>query len=147
MHISGNTRVFVIVGDPVTQVRAPELFNHLFAKHGVDAVLVPAEVSAQDLREFVTHALKANNFGGLWVAIPHKGPIVGMLAHCDRLGQCAGSVNAVRRRPDGSLEGASFDGLGFTKALDYFGTPIAGRKVLVVGVGGGGAAAAASLAA
>jgi shikimate dehydrogenase len=146
MHISGSTRVFVIVGDPVAQVRAPELFNHLFAKHGIDAVLVPAEVAPHELGEFVTHSLKAKNFGGLWVAIPHKGPIVGMLAHCDRLGKCAGSVNAVRCLPDGSLEGVSFDGLGFTKALDHFGVPIAGRRILVVGVGGGGAAAAASLA-
>ena len=47
--ISGTTRVFLILGDPVAQVRAPEVFNHLFRRHGVDAVLVPAQVSAADL--------------------------------------------------------------------------------------------------
>ena len=46
MNISGTTRVFVIVGDPVAQVRAPEVYNHLFQRHGVDAVVVPAKVPA-----------------------------------------------------------------------------------------------------
>ena len=49
MQISGSTRVFMILGDPVAQVRAPEAFNHLFARHGVDAVLVPAHVAPRDL--------------------------------------------------------------------------------------------------
>ncbi|WP_233151734.1 shikimate dehydrogenase [Pelomonas sp. KK5] len=146
MNISGTTRVFVIVGDPVAQVRAPELFNHLFARHGIDAVLVPAQVAPEDLPGFVAQAMKARNFGGLWVAIPHKGPMVPLLQQCDRLGRSADAVNAVRRRPDGSLEGALFDGLGLTKALDHFGVAVAGRRTLVVGVGGGGAAVATSLA-
>jgi shikimate dehydrogenase len=146
-NITGTTRVFLIVGDPVAQVRAPELFNHLFARHGVDALLVPAHVSPADLADFVHHSSKARNFGGMWVAIPHKSPMLNLLAHCDRLGKSSGAVNAVRRRPDGSLEGALFDGLGLTKALDHFDIPIAGRKILVVGVGGGGAAVATSLAA
>ena len=30
MNISGSTRVFLILGDPVAQVRAPEVFNPLF---------------------------------------------------------------------------------------------------------------------
>ena len=29
MHITGHTRVFLILGDPVVQVRAPEVFNAL----------------------------------------------------------------------------------------------------------------------
>jgi shikimate dehydrogenase len=55
-------------------------------------------------------------------------------------------VNAARRNADGTLEGALFDGVGFTKALDHAGIAIAGRRALVVGVGGGGVAIAASLA-
>lgn len=41
MTITGNTRVFFILGDPVAQVRAPEIYNPLFQRHGIDAVLVP----------------------------------------------------------------------------------------------------------
>ncbi|MEP7296918.1 MAG: shikimate dehydrogenase [Burkholderiales bacterium] len=147
MNISGTTRVFLILGDPVAQVRAPEAFNHLFAQHGVDAVLVPANVPAADLGSFVANVLKARNIDGLWLAIPHKTPMIGLLDSCDRLGRSAGAVNAARRNADGSLEGALFDGVGFTKALDHFGIAISGQRVLVVGVGGGGVAIATSLAA
>jgi len=65
MNISGTTRVFLILGDPVAQVRAPEAFNHLFAAHGIDAVLVPANVPAAELDGFVSHVLKARNIDGL----------------------------------------------------------------------------------
>ena len=145
--ISGTTRVFLILGDPVAQVRAPEVFNHLFRRHGVDAVLVPAQVAAGDLAAFVREVVKARNIDGLWLAIPHKAPMVGLLDECDRFGRIAGAVNAVRRRPDGRLDGALFDGVGFVKALDHFGIAARDRTALVVGVGGGGVAIAAALAA
>lgn len=146
MKISGTTRVFLIVGDPVAQVRAPEAFNHLFARHGVDAVLVPARVAPADLEGFVRHAFRAGNIDGVWVAIPHKAGITRLLDRCDALGRAAGAVNAVRRGADGALEGALFDGVGFTKALGAFGVPVPGRRAVVFGVGGGGVAIAASLA-
>jgi len=101
MNISGTTRVFLILGDPVAQVRAPEAFNHLFARHGADAVLVPANVPPAELEGFVRHVLKARNIDGLWLAIPHKTPMVALLDRCDRLGSAAGAVNAARRNADG----------------------------------------------
>ena len=147
MNISGSTRVFLILGDPVAQVKAPQAFNHLFREHGVDAVLVPAHVSPGDFADFATQALKARNIDGLWLTIPHKSSMIPLLDHCDYLGRAAGAVNAARRNADGSIEGALFDGVGFTKALDHWAIPIEGRRILVVGVGGAGVAIAASLAA
>jgi shikimate dehydrogenase len=146
MNISGTTRVFLILGDPVAQVRAPEIYNHLFRRHGVDAVLVPAQVAPADFDAFARSVLSAANIDGLWLTIPHKTSLVEQLDRCDRLGRAAGAVNAVRRNADGSLEGALFDGTGFVKSLDHFGIAIDGRRALVVGVGGAGLAIAASLA-
>jgi shikimate dehydrogenase len=146
MHITGNTRVFMILGDPVAQVRAPELFNALFRRHGLDAVLVPARVPVADVQAYVQHAFLSPTLGGLWLTIPHKTPVWRMLQRCDRLGTVAQSVNAVRRAPDGALEGALFDGLGFVGGLDHLGVRCRGARVLVVGVGGAGAAIAVSLA-
>ncbi len=65
--ITGTTRVFFILGDPVAQERAPELFNHLFQRHGIDAVLVPAGV-AQAVNAVRRHAdgtLEGPLFDGL----------------------------------------------------------------------------------
>ena len=146
MHINGSTRVFMILGDPVAQVRAPELFNALFRRHGVNAVLVPAHVAPANFAPFVSNTLKARNIDGLWLTIPHKGAALALLDRCDRLGRIAQAVNAVRRNADGTLEGALFDGVGFVAALDRFGIPMRGARVLLVGVGGAGVAIAASLA-
>lgn len=146
MHISGSTRVFFVLGHPVAQVRAPEVFNPIFAAHGIDAALLPIQVAPQALQAFVQGSLQADNVGGLWVTIPHKTPILSMLREVDEHGRRAGAVNAVRRLADGSLGGALFDGLGFAASLDYLQVPLAGRRVLLVGTGGAGVAIAVALA-
>ena len=66
MKITGTTRVFLIVGDPVVQVKAPEVYNHLFQLHGVDAVVVPMKVAPAQLAGFVRNAFAAQNLGGMW---------------------------------------------------------------------------------
>ena len=145
MPITGHTRVFIIIGDPVSQVRAPEIYNPLFQRHGVDAVLVPMRVAPDALAGFVQHTLRAGNVGGLWATIPHKAALVDLVTRCDTVARVAGAVNAVRVNADGSTDGALFDGLGFVKGLDHAGIPIAGRRVLMLGAGGAGHAVGAAL--
>ncbi|MEX8520114.1 MAG: shikimate dehydrogenase [Leptothrix sp. (in: b-proteobacteria)] len=144
--ITGTTRVFYILGDPVAQVRAPEVYNHLFRQHGIDAALVPLKLPAAALPGFLQHGMAAENIGGCWATIPHKSQLAALLRPTDPVAAIAGAVNAVKRHPDGRLEAALFDGIGFVKGLDHFGIAVAGRRVLVVGAGGGGHAVAAALA-
>jgi shikimate dehydrogenase len=146
MPITGTTRVFFILGDPVAQVRAPEVYNQLFQRFGIDAVLVPLKLPATALPGFLAHGLKAENVGGFWATIPHKAQLAALLNPTDPVARIAGAVNAVRRLPDGTLEAALFDGIGFVKGLDHFGIDVEGRRVLVVGAGGGGQAVAAAIA-
>jgi len=146
MPITGTTRVFFILGDPVAQVRAPEVYNQLFQRHGIDAVLVPLKLPAAALPGFLAHGLAAENIGGCWSTIPHKAQLAALLDPTDPVARVAGAVNAVRRLPDGRLEAALFDGIGFVKGLDHFGIEVKGRRVLVVGAGGGGHAVAAAIA-
>lgn len=144
--ISGTTDVYLIVGDPVAQVQAPALFNAVFARTGINAVLVPAHVAPQHLAAFVQGAFTAANIKGLWAAIPHKTALVHLLDECSTMARAAGAVNAVRRHSNGRLEGALFDGEGLVGALNHFGMAYAQRRVLIVGAGGGASAVAASLA-
>jgi shikimate dehydrogenase len=146
MRITGSTRVFYILGDPVAQVRAPEVYNQLFQSHGIDAVLVPLKLPAQALPGFLEHGMSAENVGGFWATIPHKSALAALLKPTDPVAAIAGAVNAVKRHPDGRLEAALFDGIGFVKGLDHFGIDVTGRRVLAVGAGGGGQALAAALA-
>lgn len=145
MHISGTTRVFMVLGDPIAQVQAPQLFNPVFDRHGIDAVLVPAHVPRERSASFCREVLAAGNIDGLWLTIPHKPLVMPLLARRDRHAELAGAVNAVRRNRDGSLEGALFDGRGFAKALAGFGFVPRGKRALLVGAGGAGAAIASAL--
>lgn len=144
--INGQTDVYLILGEPVEQVRAPQVCNLIFKQLGINAVLVPARVKASDLQAFVQSAFLAQNVKGLFLAIPHKSLVMNLLTSCNSYGRVAGAVNGIRRNPQGQLEGGLFDGKGFILSLDYFGMAYAGKKILILGAGGGASAIAAALA-
>lgn len=143
--INGATDVYLILGDPVEQVRAPESFNLIFATLGMDAVLVPAHVPAARVQDFVRAAFSARNIKGLLLTIPHKSLVMDMLDECSELGRLAGAVNAVRCDDRGRLIGGLFDGEGLVNSLNAFRIDYTGKRVLILGAGGGAAAIAASL--
>ncbi|MCX4761561.1 shikimate dehydrogenase [Streptomyces sp. NBC_01275] len=145
VRVSGATRLYAVLGDPVTQVRAPELLNPLLAGLGVDAVVVPVQVGRGDLADVVRGLMRVGNVDGLLVTVPHKAAVC---AVADELGPAAavtGTANAVRREPDGRLLAENFDGLGFVRGLRAAGRSVRGAHVFVAGAGGAGGAVAAAL--
>lgn len=145
--VRGSTSVLMVAADPVAQVKAPEAYNLVFARCGIDAVAVPAQVHRDHLGAFVREALALGNLRGLVVSIPHKTPLMQLLDRFDSAATAAGAVNAVRRAADGALEGALFDGVGFVRALAHHGVACEQRRALLVGAGGAGLAIATALAA
>jgi shikimate dehydrogenase len=79
--------------------------------------------------------------------MPHKITTIGLLDEVSPTAAIAGACNAVRRSPDGKLQGDMFDGEGFVRGVLRKGCVLQGARVLVVGCGGVGSAIAASLAA
>lgn len=143
--INGQTDVYLILGDPVEQVRAPESFNLIFAKLGMNAVMVPVQVPAERVQAFVRAVFSTGNIKGLLLTIPHKSLVMDMLDECSTLGSLAGAVNAIRCDAKGRLVGDLFDGEGLVQSLNGFGIAYTGKRVLMLGAGGGAAAIAASL--
>ena len=45
-HITGATRLYALVGDPLTTAKSPALLNRLFNEQRVDAVCIPMVVKA-----------------------------------------------------------------------------------------------------
>ncbi|WP_406407619.1 shikimate dehydrogenase family protein [Streptomyces sp. NBC_01643] len=143
--ITGSTRLYAVLGDPVTQVQAPAMLNPVFAGLGLDAVLVPVHVEAADLAGVVTGLQRIGNLDGLLVTVPHK---IEACAFADVLSpavRAAGSTNAMRREPDGRWTAENFDGTGFVRGMAAAGHELAGRRVTLVGAGGAGGAIAAAV--
>jgi shikimate dehydrogenase len=145
-RITGRTRLYLIVADPIAHVKAPELLAPVFAEAGHDGVCVPLHVTPENLAEMVAALRHAKNLGGMAVTVPHK---EAMAKLCDELtdpAREAGAVNVVRREADGRMVGAMFDGEGFVAGLNAAGHAVAGKRVFMAGAGGAAAGIAFALA-
>jgi len=146
-RVDGDTRVFAIVGDPVAQARSPLVFNELFLRHGVDAVLVPLHVPAADLDTVMRGLMRIPNLGGLVVTVPHKIRLVGFVDEVLPIAARVGAINCMARGADGRWRGEMYDGEAFVGGLRKFGRDPRGGKVFQAGAGGAGRAVAHALAA
>src|SRR5215469_9290713 len=91
--IVGSTSLYLLPGDPVTNVRLPRMFNAVFERFGIDAVMAPVQVGRRDLAVFVKAAFLARNVHGMVIAPPHKPSLVDLLDGCGLFGRVAGSAN------------------------------------------------------
>jgi shikimate dehydrogenase len=145
--ISGKTTLIAHLGYPTETFKAPMIYNPYFEKAGIDAVVMPMGVKAEDYAQVLKALFRLTNIRGALVTMPHKVTTVALLDEVTPTVQIAGSCNAILRRPDGTLLGDMFDGTGFVRGVERKGRQLKGAKALVVGSGGVGSAIAASLAA
>jgi shikimate dehydrogenase len=142
---SGATRLYVIAGDPIAQVRSPAGVNAAFAAEGHDGILVPVQVAPVDLPDFLSVATRLKNLDGIVVTIPHKFACYQACASATERAHVLRTVNLMRRRADGSWHGDMVDGLGFVGAARAKGIDPKGMRALLVGAGGAGSAIALAL--
>lgn len=146
MSITGTTRLYAILGDPVSVVRSPGWWNGLFARAGRDAAFVPMQVSAADLPRAWEGLRAIGNLEGLVLTMPHKQAAMTLVDVLGGSARLTSAVNTVRRLPDGRWEGEMFDGEGFVAGLRARGIAPEGRHVRQLGCGGAGRAIAFALA-
>ncbi len=70
MRITGTTRVFALLGDPVAHSLSPVMQNAAFDAAGLDAVYLPIRCTAEDLPGVIRTL--AGTGGGGNVTVPHK---------------------------------------------------------------------------
>ena len=145
--ISGTTTLIAHLGYPTHTFKSPLIYNPWFEKNGIDAVVVPMGVKAEEYPEFLRYLFRLTNIRGALVTMPHKVTTTRLVDEITATAQIAGAANAVLLREDGTLLGDQFDGAGFVRGVERSGFPLAGKRALVVGNGGVGSAIAASLAA
>ncbi len=147
---NADTKVFGIVGNPVSHSRSPAIHNAAMSSLGFEGVYVPLLVD--DMASFL-ETFSSNDWAGFSVTIPHKEAALKRAATADEVATAIGAANTLVRQPDGSLKAYNTDwsaaisaierGLGGSgTAEDAGNSPLKGKTVVVVGAGGAGRALA-----
>ena len=140
-RISGTTKLFAVIGDPVSHSKSPLIHNLAFQHHQLDMVYVPLRISPADLDGFIRR-MTDWGFAGLSVTIPHKEAVIPLLDQVDALVSLTGSCNTVIARPNGELRGyntdlgAALDSLSEAVGGGCGAQALTGKQVLLIGAGG-----------
>ncbi|MGV6871829.1 shikimate dehydrogenase family protein [Pseudochelatococcus sp. B33] len=144
--LDGETCVIGLLGYPVRQVRSPRPLTELMQANGFNAVQLPLHVAPDDLAQVVTACKAIRNLAGLVLTVPHKVAALDLVDRATGTAQTAGSINVMRREPDGSWLGDNLDGQAFVAGLAAQGYSVAGKSAFIAGAGGAGSSVAASFA-
>jgi 3-dehydroquinate dehydratase/shikimate dehydrogenase len=141
-RLDRNSRVYGVIGNPVSHSLSPLLHNTAFIARLINDVYLPFLV--HDLPDFLA-ALKPLGIRGFSVTLPFKQKIMRYLDDCDPLAAAIGAVNTVTVRSNGRLLGMNTDYVGVLRALQKR-VRLRGARVLIYGAGGAARAVAFALA-
>lgn len=145
MAIDANTKLYLLIGNPVEHSLSPALHNAAFKALNLNCVYLAAPVEAGSVAAAI-NGFRALSIAGANVTSPYKEVVI---AHLDRVSDEAKALNSVNTiiNNKGMLTGLSTDGAGFTRAvedsIDHYHPSM---PVLLVGAGGAARAVAFSLA-
>ena len=134
--VTASTRLFCVLGNPVSHSRSPVVHNQAFADHRIDAVYLA--FAPTDIRQAMD-AVRQFNVCGVSITIPFKETVIPCLDEIDDQAAAIGAVNTVVNR-DGRLYGYNTDSRAAVTPLKESG--ITGKNVLVIGAGGAARAVA-----
>lgn len=141
-QLTHKTRVFGVIGNPVSHSLSPLLHNTGYIAAKKDSVFLPFLV--EQLGEFLK-VLGDFGLAGFSVTIPHKQKIFDYLDECEPLAQQIGAVNTVTVRRNGKLAGSNTDYVGVLRSLENK-LNLKSSRVLLFGAGGAARSAAFAMA-
>lgn len=143
-HITAGTRLFALLGDPVSHSRSPVMQNAAFRAADVDGVYLALRCSASDVAGLIAGVAHAD--GGGNVTIPHKGTAAAALERPTDAVLATGACNTFWLE-SGRICGDNTDVYGFRVAVEALLGSCSGIRALILGAGGASRAAAVALAA
>ena len=141
--INPQTRVYALIGNPVSHSMSPAIHNAAFMELNLDCIYVVFQV--EDVKSAMAGMRGLDNFRGMSVTIPHKIEVMQYVDEIPDVDRYIGSINTVVKE-DGKLIGFNTDGPGALKAIVDGGVELAGKNVLMLGAGGAARAIAFTLA-
>lgn len=134
MKITGKSKIFGIIGWPVSHSLSPVFHNAAFEYLGLECCYVPFPVEAGRLGVAI-NAISALNIAGLNVTVPHKEGVIPYLSELSEEAMMIGAVNTIKVSGE-RLLGYNTDGKGFIVSLREAGESVNGRSILMLGAGG-----------
>jgi 3-dehydroquinate dehydratase/shikimate dehydrogenase len=131
-HVDAVTKVYGVVGDPVSHSLSPYIMNAAFRRENVKSVYLRLHAKKFDDLMACVNEIPIH---GLSVTIPYKQETVKHLDNSDMWTKRTGASNTVVRGQDGRLFGFNTDVAGIIVPLEEHVT-LQGAKVLVLGAGG-----------
>jgi len=138
--INGKTRVYGIVGDPIEQVRSPEMVTWEMQKRQNNAVLIPMHVARDEFDSVMPDIMRIQNLDGLIFTIPFKARAIALAKTLGPQASQIGAINALKKNSNGDWSGEIFDGVGCVEAFKRRGIPIHDKRLQLIGLGGAGSA-------
>jgi 3-dehydroquinate dehydratase/shikimate dehydrogenase len=145
-QIDKATRIYGVVGNPISHSLSPLMQNTAFHRERINAVYLPLKTeSSPESITSLLHLARTLPLSGLSVTMPLKEKILPHLANVDPLTAKLGAANTIRMGADGNLYGFNTDVAGIVRPLERR-LSLRGAKVLVLGAGGAARAAVFGLA-
>lgn len=133
-EVTSRTRVFALLGDPVSHSLSPTIQNAAMADMEMDGVYVALRAGAEEMVGFMRGLARSG--GGGNITLPHKEKAATVLDASSPAVKRTGACNTFWEE-DGKIHGDNTDVAGFARALEAFlGGPPEGLTVLVLGAGG-----------
>jgi len=128
-----------LISWPIGHSLSPLMHNAVFERLGLDWVYLPLPTEPENLKAGID-GLKALNFVGSNVSIPHKTRVIQYLDELDPAAKQMHAVNTINI-VDGRMIGSNTDPVGFVRQLTSEGVNPDGMKILIIGAGGAARAA------
>ena len=144
--VNGKTRVYGIVGDPIEQVRSPEMVTWEMQKRDHNAVLIPMHIARDEFDTVMPHIMRMRNLDGLIFTIPFKAQAIALAKTLGPQASQIGAINALKKHSNGAWSGEIFDGMGCVEAFKQKGITLQDKRLQLIGLGGAGSAICVALA-
>ncbi|MGO4788156.1 shikimate dehydrogenase [Paenibacillus sp. 2KB_20] len=124
-----------VMGDPIGHSKSPAMHHAAITVLGLSGAYVPLHIRPEGLSDAI-QAVKALEFRGVNVTIPHKVEVMKYLDVVDEGARRIGAVNTIVN-DNGHLTGYNTDGIGYVRSLKDEACPdLKGKRIVVIGAGG-----------
>ena len=132
-QLNRETKVYALIGDPVTKSIGHLCHNHIFKKEKENAVYVKFRMTPSEVPRFFKE-ISSLPFFGFSVTMPLKEHVGSHLDAIDGKAKAMGAINTLTKR-GGDWYGTNTDGEGALDALERK-AKVQGKVLLIIGAGG-----------